>query len=99
MANVPNGGVGTAVITNARLGSLTINKVTSGDDGTFNFTISPIAGTAATASITTVGGNGSVTIYNVNPGTYTITEVPQSGWTGTSSVTTIVPPGGSGHLY
>jgi uncharacterized protein (DUF2141 family) len=79
-------------------GMLTINKVASGGNGTFNFT-SNIPGHAS-FSITTVGGAGSVTFAGVPVGTYAITEASQAGWTqsdaGDCPAVQVTPDGDNG---
>lgn len=66
-------------------GSLTIQKVTTGGYGTFNFTgdngIAPFTLTTSSTTNTT----GSTTLTNLTPGTYHITEAPQHGWTQTDN--------------
>jgi hypothetical protein len=96
--SISPGSTGTVTFTNSKLGDLVIDKTTSGDDGTFNFTITPPAGGISSTSITTVGSTGSATIPNVVSGTYIITEAGQTGWTGTTGTTTVVPPGGTGFV-
>lgn len=65
---IPAGGTGTLTFTNTAVqvtpGTLTVNKIALGGDGTFNFSIGPSAGGTAGFSITTVGGTGSVTLCN-----------------------------------
>lgn len=70
----------TAVVMN---GSLTVNKVTIGGDGTFNFTGSE--GISA-FEITTTDGSGSYVVENLTPGFYTISEGELPfGWTQTEN--------------
>ncbi|HSN01709.1 MAG TPA: hypothetical protein VLS52_11930, partial [Rudaea sp.] len=63
--------------TNTQQASITINKATTGGDGTFNFTGSP---NIAPFSITTSGGAGQSTITGLNAGTYSISEAVPAGW-------------------
>lgn len=63
--------------TNTQQASITINKATTGGDGSFNFTGSP---NIAPFSITTSGGAGQSTITGLNTGTYSISETVPTGW-------------------
>lgn len=64
-------------------GSLTVNKVTIGGDGTFNFTGSE---GISSFDITTSEGSGSHVVQNLTPGFYTVSEgeLP-TGWTQTEN--------------
>jgi len=61
-------------------GSLTIQKVTIGDYGTFNFTGNHGVGPFTLTTSSTTNTTSSTTFTNLTPGTYHITEVPQRGW-------------------
>jgi nucleoid-associated protein YejK len=56
--------------------SITIQKTAIGGDGTFTIT-EPTLGSQA---ITTSGGTGSTTFFDISPGTYTFAEDPVDGW-------------------
>src|SRR3989344_3136900 len=59
-------------------GELKIVKNTTGDDGTFNFTVT--GPTTPTPSITTSGGTGNTGFISVDAGTYSVSETVPSGW-------------------
>jgi len=63
---------------NIKNSTLKITKLTTGGDGTFNFTVT--GPTPSTPSITTVGGMGMDGPKKVDPGKYNITETLPAGW-------------------
>ena len=60
-------------------GTLTINKVAIGGNGTFAVVATPTVGAATNYSIPTAGGTGSQS-QDVTPDTYLISETPPAGW-------------------
>ena len=71
----------TCTFTNTKLGTVIINKVTSGGDDTFAYTATG-SELLSGFNITTSAGAGSQTFNNVIPGTKTVTETsPLSPWT------------------
>lgn len=68
----------TCTFTNAAQGSIIINKITSGGDGTFTYS-SPDP-TLNAVSLTTVNGNASSGAIVKQPGTFTITENMTGGF-------------------
>jgi len=71
----------TCTYTNAKRGTIVINKTAVGGDDTFDYTTSGTGGLPATFSITTVGGSGSQTFSDIVPGSHTVTEdLPPANW-------------------
>ncbi|GAB4429140.1 MAG: hypothetical protein Kow0031_09570 [Anaerolineae bacterium] len=68
----------TCVFTNTKQASLTVVKLTDGQDGTFDFT-STVPGQSA-FSLTTSNTFVVTNFLNIPPGTYSITETAQIGW-------------------
>ena len=75
----------TCSYTDARGGTIIINKSAVGGDAKFNFTSTGGNALPASFSITTTGGSGSSTFNGLVPGAYSVTESgPSSPWTFTS---------------
>lgn len=81
--SVTAGGNSSCTITNTKLATVTIVKITTGADGTFGFTTS--GGLSAPFNVTTTGNTGSQVFNNVTPGTYGVTENVPANWTLDSS--------------
>ncbi len=64
-------------------GQLKVVKNTSGDNGTFDFSVS--GPSASTPQITTVGNTGTTGFVSVNTGTYAVSETVPTGWSLTSA--------------
>jgi hypothetical protein len=62
-------------------GSIVVNTLAAGGDGTFEFVTTGGSGLPETFSITTVNGFGTLTFTDVASGTYSISELPKAGWT------------------
>src|SRR5262249_30359836 len=88
--NLAAGAAVTCTYTNAKQGSITINKTAVNGDGTFNFTDTG-SGVPASFQITTSGGTGSQSFTGLGAGTYTITE----GATADFNLTNLSCTGGS----
>ena len=73
----------TCTFTNAKRGSITVEKVANGGDGTFDFT-----GDLGDFSLTTVSGIASRTFGDLLPDTYAISETVPDGWNLTSAICT-----------
>jgi len=93
---VPPGETKTGIFTNAIPGTLTINKISVGSDGTFEYIIETPNGSTGFASITTTNGIGNFSLLNVYPGVYHVNELSQTGWTGPTGIDITVPSGGIG---
>ena len=65
------------VLTNTKLGSITVDKTSVGGDATFGFT----EATLGPKSVTTTAGAGTVTYSDVPVGTYDLDETALAGWT------------------
>ncbi len=63
---------------NTGLGTLIIDKNTTGGDGSFGYTVNGASSSAQT--INTSGGAGTTGPLTVIAGNYTVTEASQSGW-------------------
>jgi len=74
------GQTATIVYNDTELGTIVLVKNSSGGDGTFSFNLSVL--TPSPKSITTSGGTGQFTWFNLDPGAGygTIADVAQSGW-------------------
>ena len=73
----------TCTYTNTQRGSILVEKVTNGGDGTFDFT-----GDLGDFSLTTVSGLAQQTFSDLVPGTYDISETVPAGWTLDAAVCT-----------
>ena len=65
------------VLTNTKLGSITVDKTSVGGDATFGFTEAKLG----PKSVTTTAGAGTVTYSDVPAGTYDLDETALAGWT------------------
>lgn len=74
--NLADGDNVTCTFTNAKLGSLTVVKNTTGGDGSFDFTSQALGN----FSLTTVSGAAQRSFANLLPGTYTVSETVPAGW-------------------
>ena len=73
----------TCTYTNTQRGSILVEKVTNGGDGTFDFT-----GDLGDFSLTTASGLAQQTFSDLVPGTYDISETVPAGWTLDAAVCT-----------
>lgn len=66
-------------------GTLIINKVTNGGDGTFAFSAVAVPRAPVNASVTAIGGKGTATVSLDPASNYSLSETLPTGWALTSS--------------